>query len=578
MSFSSHKMATSDNFEPTARQPISRHEWLLALLVAIIVIILTTVPYGLAYLPTEDGRLFTDVVMNPEDSQTYFAKIYQGYQGHFLYTIPFTPEAHNGAFVGVFYLWLGHAARLTGLSITAVWHLSRIIANLILFLTTFAFISQFFNDRFRRWTAYLLALFGSGFGWLLFIIGQPYWLDHFPVDFKQPGAHLFFTAFTFPHIILSTAFIMTSIWILWQLGQWERVESKCRENDTIRYPIRLILLANLSNIALGIAYPFLLYIIMVTTALYWLYLVWQTRHGLWQKGFFLLSMFIIPAPLYIYYAYTLQTNPVFKAWDAQAATPSPPWPHYIVAYGLMLLLGFIYWRKKPQQRQQFTILWIWIAAVALLLYAPLGPQRRFVQGIQVPLSILATASFSQIFLPRWQQSKLFQRLLQNPRYTQTGLYRFTTFIFLAFMSLSNLYILASVSTSSLIQRPYPLFRPPDEIDATQWLRENGEESAVLIGDMQSGNYIAGHTSLHVMLGHWAETMDYEEKQGLVKQFYTATASDIWRRSLIDQYQIRYVWYGPREQRLGKFDPETAVYLHRLYANPTITIYTVNPSP
>jgi hypothetical protein len=66
--------------------------------------------------------------------------------------------------VGVFYVWLGQLARVLGLSITAVWHLSRIFADIILFLTTFAFISQFLTDRLQRWTAYLLALFGSGLG------------------------------------------------------------------------------------------------------------------------------------------------------------------------------------------------------------------------------------------------------------------------------------------------------------------------------------------------------------------------------------------------------------------------------
>ena len=550
----------------TSHQP-TRREWLIAFIVALATVAVTLIPYGLAYLPAGDGRLFTGTVMNPEDAQTYFAKIYQGYQGKFLYTIPFTPELHNSAFVGVFYVWLGQLARVLGLSITAVWHLSRIFTDIILFLTTFAFISQFLTDRPQRWTGYLLALFGSGLGWFLFIIGQPYWLGHFPVDFKQPGAHLFFTAFTFPHITLGTAFILMSIYILWLLGD-SGLASQQRQPV-----IRLVILAGLINTALGIAYPFLLYIIMVVTALYWVYLVYRTRRILWQKGFLFASMFVIPAPLYIYYAYTLQINAVFKAWDVQAATPSPPWPHYLVAYGLMLLLGFLHWRHDPEKRHKFAILWLWVLAVALLLYAPLNPQRRFVQGVHVPLSILSTAAFFQVLLPRWQQSRPFQALLQYPRYNLPGLTRLTILIFLAFMSLSNLYVFASVSTSSLIQRPDPLFRPADEIDAVDWLQENGEPAAVLIGDYESGNYIAAHTPVHVMLGHWAETVDFAAKQALVSQFFAAETSDSWRLDLIQQYHIRYIWYGPREKILGKFNPETAVYLHPLYANSTITIYT-----
>jgi uncharacterized membrane protein len=146
------------------------------------------------------------------------------------------------------------------------------------------------------------------------------------------------------------------------------------------------------------------------------------------------------------------------------------------------------------------------------------------------------------------------------------------------MSLSNLYVLASVSVSSLIQRPDPLFRPVDELEAADWLRDNGEASAVLIGDYETGNYVAAHTPVHVMLGHWAETMAYEEKQDLVAQFYDDDTTDEWRRDLIQQYRIRYVWHSPREQLLGDFDPETAAYLQPLYANSTITIYGVNSTP
>ena len=562
--------------------PPTRREWLLALLVALATIAITLIPYALAYLPAEDGRLFTHIVMNPEDSQTYFAKIFQGYQGQWLYTIPFTPEPHEAAFVGVFYVWLGQLARVTGLTITAVWHLSRIIADLILFLATFAFISQFLNGRFQRWTAYLLALYGSGLGWLLFVIGQPYWLDHFPVDFKQPGAHLFFTAFTFPHITLATAFILVSIWALWRLGDWEigRLETKKHALRATRYALHLILLANLINTALGIAYPFLLYIIMLVTALYWLYLTNQARRILWQKGFLLASTYILPAPLYLYYVYTLQTNPVFKAWDAQAGTPSPPWPHFLVAYGLMLLLSYLHWRQKPEQRQHFAILWLWITAVALLLYAPLGPQRRFVQGIHIPLSILSTAAFSQILLPRWQQSKIFQCLLTRPNYTTASLSRFITFIALIFMSISNIYLWGDEVRIMLLTRPDPLFRPTDEIEAADWLREGTSASVAhtLIGDLQTGNYIAAHTPIRVMLGHWAETVDYEEKQALITQFYAADTSHTWRQNLIDQYHISFVWYGPREQQLGTFDPEMADYLLPIYTNPTITIYITHNSP
>ncbi|MCZ7672653.1 MAG: hypothetical protein M5U34_38815 [Chloroflexi bacterium] len=101
------------------------------------------------------------------------------------------------------------------------------------------------------------------------------------------------------------------------------------------------------------------------------------------------------------------------------------------------------------------------------------------------------------------------------------------------------------------------------------------ETAVLLGDYQTGNLVAARAGSRVLVGHWAETINYEAKVAQVAQFYSSSASDEWRAGLLAQYGIQYVWYGPREQALGEFQPETAVYLHPVYQNETITIYAVN---
>ena len=79
-----------------------------------------------------------------------------------------------------------------------------------------------------------------------------------------------------------------------------------------------------------------------------------------------------------------------------------------------------------------------------------------------------------------------------------------------------------------------------------------------------------------MLGHWAETVDLAAKETAVKQFFGSNTSDTWRQNLLHQFAVGYVWYGPREQALGDFDPETAAYLTPVYQNENITIFAVNP--
>ncbi|MBK8901472.1 MAG: hypothetical protein IPM53_09840 [Anaerolineaceae bacterium] len=573
---------------------ISRREWLTALAVALATAVLALIPYWLGNLLAADGLVYMQLIMNPEDAQTYWAKMLQGFDGAWLYTIPFTPEPHAAAGVGLFYVWLGQLARALGVSLTAVWHGSRFVSSIILFLTTFCFVAAFLPDRRSRWTAYLLALYGSGLGWLLFVLGQNYWLGAFPVDFKQPGAHLFFTTLTFPHISLGTAVILLDVLVLKKIGGQElhakaHAIADCRHGEDHPNPRQFAqfaakenptwgwaVLAGLANVLLGVAYPFLIYIVAGTAVLFYSYLVWQQRQILWRAGWQIATMFLIPTPLYFYYLSVWRSNEVFRLWDAQAGTPAAPWPHYLLAFGPLLLLAGLFWWRRPEKRPSFTILWLWILTAALLLYSPLNPQRRFIQGVHVPLAVLATAGFVQVVLPRWQNGRLWQKIITHPRYETAKLRRFVIMLFLLGMSLSNFYLWLDVTRIAALTQPDLFFRPAAEVEAASWLRENAAGTAVILGSYQTGNFVAAQAGQRVMLGHWAETVDFAGKETAVNQFFNPATSHDWRQNLLKEFNIDYVWFGPREKELGSFDPANASYLAPVYRSKSITIYAVLP--
>lgn len=551
---------------------INRKEWLAALSVALFTAVLGLLPYWLGAANPPEGQVYMHLIMNAEDSLTYWAKMLQGLDGAWQYTIPFTPEPHDSAAVGVFYVWLGQVARLLTVPLTAVWHGARFVAAIILFMMTFWFTAVFLTNKLARWTGFLLALFGSGFGWLLFISGQTYWLGAFPIDFKQPGAHLFFTALTFPHISLGTALILFDMLVF----KWISDSSLLPETISEKKLWRWVIVAGLGNLMLGIAYPFLIYIVALTAVILYLYLLFKARKILWSRGFQIATIFLIPAPLYLYYLSVWQTNEVFHIWDVQAGTPSPPWPHYLVGFGLMLLLALIFWWKRPSRRSSYAVLFCWLTAVALLIYAPLGPQRRFVQGVHVGLSILATAGLLMVVIPRLQRTRLWQKIIQNPRYNSQKLSRFIIILFLLMMSLSNFILLADVSRVAGLTQPDLFFRTTSEVTMSSWLREN-EPEAIILGDYQTGNLVAATAGNPVMLGHWAETVDFDNKVTAVSQFFSESASHEWRQTLLADFNIGFVWYGPREKELGGFDPETAVYLHPIHQIDNITLYAVQPN-
>lgn len=528
----------------------ARREWMLAVLVALTTTALAQIPYALGYALARPDMVFTGILMNPEDAQSYFAKMLQGYDGAWLYMIPFTTEEHAPAFLGGFYLLLGHLTRGLGLSLETMWHAARVVCDALLFVATFDFIAEFVRDARARWTAYLLALFGSGLGWVLFLLNQPDWLAWFPVDFKMPEAHLFFTALTFPHVAFGTTCLLVSVGALAR-GTW-----------------RGAFVAGWSNLALAVAYPFLIYLVLAIAAVHWLALVARARQIVWRQAMFAALSALVPLPLLVYYAVTLATNPVMRAWDAQAITLSPPLPHYLVAYGVMLALALL----TLSRRAEFAWLWAWLIAAALLVYAPLNPQRRFVQGVQVPLAILAAVGFLDALLPRVARTRAFRWLSARPNYSVAGLERLLIVLFLLAMSLSNLYVLASTSLTASVQQPYPLFRPRDEAQAVAWLRANTSRDQVVLAQYEVGNYVAARAGNRVVVGHWAETLDWQAKFDAAEKFFSA-ADEAWRRDFLARERVAYVWVDARNQ----FEASRADYLHMVFECADTKIFSVELS-
>jgi hypothetical protein len=509
----------------------------------------------LGYVSARPGTLFMGILMNPEDSNSYLAKMQQGYEGEWLYSIPYTTEVHAPAFVGGFYVLLGHAARLFNVTIIQMWHLARIASALLMFITAYGFIKYFLPDQRKRWIAYALALTGSGLGWVLFALGQTYWLGDFPVDFKMPEAHLFFTALTFPHFAAGVTLILAGVWL----------SLRAVETENMLFAIG----AGIVNLALAIVYPFLVYLIAAVIALNWLALCLESKRLRVRAGILAAVSLLIPAPLLAYYFVVLRTNPVFQAWDAQAATPSPNPLHYVIAYGAMLALA------APVVRgREWRPLWLWVLAVALLVYVPLNPQRRFVEGVQVPLSILAAAGLTSYYLPRLRTGALFKRLASRPRYSERGLERLVVVGALFLFTASNLYILLSAGVTAALEQPYPFFRSEAEVEAIDWAGAHLPTHAVVLASYESGSLIPTRTGLRTVIGHWAETMDFERKYRQVSAFFAPMTADEWRSSFLVSQQVEYVFYGTQERALGDVNRVIQPNLDPVFSDSDVIIYRV----
>lgn len=551
---------------------IARREWLAALVMALVATALMQIPYALGYAFAPRDAEYTGLLINSED-YSYHAIMLQGYNGAWAYHIQYTTEPHGAAFLYGFYLSLGHLARTLGISIIAMWHAARVLAAFVMLVAAFAFSALFLVDPQERWTAYLIAIFGSGFDWILFPWERFDPTASTPLDFRMPEVHLFFTGLTYPHIALGIALVLGAFWLLLRYLE--------------RKFWRDIFLLTIAVMLIGIIYPFLIFLVAGVLGASWVYHSTRAKKVLWRDAFALGLALVPSAPLYLYYAYVLQSNSVFRVWNDQAVTLSPNPLHYLFAYGALLALAapILMSSRSLQERNfpplsrevggiSFEFLILWLFVVALLLYAPLGAQRRFVQGVQIPLAILASAGLYRIWLPRLENANWFQRLAARPNYSVLGLRRLVVILLLLGLSAANWVVLVKLSTLTAIEQPAAFFVPRTQVAAIDWLGTNVQRDAPILAAYWTSGYIPARTGNLVFMGQRYETSHFEEKRALVENFFDSKTDDVFRRDLLARYRIGYMFWGEQERALGTFDPARADYLDFAFSNSAVTIYRV----
>ncbi len=309
---------------------------------------------------------------------------------------------------------------------------------------------------------------------------------------------------------------------------------------------------------------------------------------------------VISSPLVIYTTVILGLDPVLKYWMAQNRLPSPHPLHYILAYGVYLLLGVWGWRaltpvpfslfaegrpwrpelvegrmlrqaqhashpsprlpsSHPLHRLRLSrFLAGWGLVVPFLLYAPISTQRRLVEGFQLPLVILAVWALT-VTLRRFRRWLLPLTLA---------------------LTLPTSVLLLSGGLAGTVQPAEPVYHPAAELKMFDWLSAQATPGQVALSAYDTGNVLPAYTPLVAYIGHGPETIHLEAKAPRVARFYQAGTSEAERRELLAEGRVSWVIFGPSESRLGDFDPAidpaAAPYLRPEYSAGGYAVYRVMP--
>lgn len=539
-------------------------DWLVAIGIAIVVTVLLQAPYMLGYLTAPREMSYTGLLVNVEDAN-YLTIIQRGSQGAWSHSLRFTSEPDAPAFLYVFYLALGNLARVLNLDATTMWHVARAGLTFITFVLTFGFVRTFIENSAARRTAYLLAILGSGFDWFAFPWESLAPTSATPIDLKMADAHLFHAALTFPHYLASISLLVILFWCAARL---------LNENLSREKVLTLLVLGALANIGVVLVYPFFILLSCGVLTLYVFLLTLRARKFSWRTIAIVAIWIASVFPLGLYYANALASSELLRVWSAQSQTLSPNPLHYVLTFAPYLLLAALSLRRDGLGDNKRALLWAWVFAVMFLVYAPLGAQRRFLQGVQIPLAILAACGLFEIALPRLRQARWFEMLAARPNYSAEGLQRLLVVTLVLLVALSSAYQWLSALALTTVVQPYPMFRPRAEIAAMDFLQTRANENDVVLTSYFTGSYLPFRSGTRVYLGHLYETIHFDAKQKRVDEFFNVKTDDVRRENFLRENGIGFVFFGRDEKTLGAFDPSRANFLQKEFETAEASVYRV----
>ena len=260
---------------------------------------------------------------------------------------------------------------------------------------------------------------------------------------------------------------------------------------------------------------------------------------------------------------TFSIDPFLIEWTAQNIILSPHPIHYLLAHGLLLLFaigGAYYVLLDDPWRGWFPV--IWVLLIPVLAYAPYNLQRRLPEGVWVAVVVLAVKAVEgpvrDVLTSFWAR--------------MNHLYRRFAPVFIFTVLSSMILIAGGLRAAFFVQEP--LFRSSVEVDALNFLNTYSHPGEIVISAFESGNAIPAWAPVRVVIGHGSESVKLARFIPIINSFYDIKTSRLERLDIIQQLNIKYIYWGPEERELGDWKPEEGDIFREIYNNGFYLIFEV----
>ncbi len=525
---------------------------------------ISSIPYLYGYLSTPPGIKFNGLIgWDVPGTYMYFMWEKQAEQGNNLLADRLTPEKHDPFYFNGEWWLMGRFLRYTGLSLESGFHVERALTVFFAFCVLYYFLTCFFENLFERRAVFIWILFTSGFGWLFYLIAR-YAGYSWPIRIWDiEGVNLFGYLANKPHFIRSLALICLSYTFL--------LKGEIKDRGIYFFLAGVVILAQ------GIIRPYDLPTAFLLLALFPVLLA--IREGRLSRTrtihYFIATLTALP--ILIYYL-LLDRNfvlkDVFKGVDFPAFTPI----EFIIWLGfpfLIAALGFDGPRNFRNWRRPRLFLYLWFLIVLMLIYAyPLIPWGMESAGLCYIVSpILAGLFLFSELLPQWLNGRTAHRLAGVLHLSKESM-RKSIIVALIVLSFPSNIILMHKIYRDLAQHSRPYYIPTAVADAFTWLSQHSKSQDVVMSHPENGYHLPVDAGVKAFLGHGHFTIHYQEKVAMLKRFFDDKESEAYRRGLLKDYGITYLFYGEMERQIGGFDPFKAAYLKPVFRNSLVTIFQV----
>jgi hypothetical protein len=536
--------------------------------------LLLSLPYLALLLATPwvaPGGQYTGMLFNPADTFLYVSQILHGHLGEWAFTDYFTYLREPSLLLFPIYTLIGKLipGPAGPLSLGLAFHLSRLAIALAFIQQAWKLYGEVLPGRASRRVALLLLLFTAGLGAFRFFL---VWLptpgpDQIPFDIAFIESNSFFGLLYSPHFAAVLLLLVIYLRALWRAtspgtGGW-----------------RATAVGALAAAALSTIHPEKIGVIALTTVLYLAALQLQGRGGArrWAQGVLMVAGGVPYAVFALFLTLGDKQMVELLRQGRPHRPPADPWLYYPLGYGLPGL--FAVWglprlgRRLRVAPAGQLLLWSMVAGSLVILLAPVQALDHRAEGLQMAVAGLGGRTLVHDILPRLWRTRAFAAAVRRRLfgYRRPRLRLLSLNLAIIFSSLTVL-ALAFGSPRAGLGDAVEVYLNADDGRALSWLRDNGARDDVVLAGPESAQFVAAYGGTHVVWGEWAFTPNFYDEGTQLARFFERSGTD--REDYLRTRRVRWLYFGPREASIARFDPTLLSYLRPAFSIGRTVIYRV----